>query len=491
MKNDNINIDDLFKEELGNYTEAPPPAVWDALEKRIIAVPPNGPNSPYRRIGYFALLLLLVASLGVSVARMLSGNAQPATGNTATSTQPIAANQGPAPAATSKTAGDAPAIKEDNNTAPANTAEQANGTPGAGSGQATLTAANNVTPSDHKHAAAKKTNTGRNNPKTGATEAEQNELVYNAAPATPLKPSVAAQTNTTDKNPATPPAAAQKKEVAKTIAPVNNVIKHHVTPHFDRFEIGIKGGIEKGFSDAGATKYLVSPYIALNLSLKLAIMTQPAIKYATVSINNIGGDKSYYKENNDSSVTKQGYATGVYTGGSPTPSLYVTNYSVKQTHDSIVKSYTNQGTYMEYDLPILMKYAITKRFAVYGGINLSYSRYSGVKENTYQANNIAITKVAAAIARDSTQTVPPHTNSVIAYEGTPISNYTGQLYSGDGAMLRYGYMLGFSCEYSTRWLFDALIQQTPTRNNIVGGYNVNFPLSTAYFRFTLGYKLTK
>ena len=32
------NIDDLFKEELGVYTEAPPPMVWDALEKRLVAL---------------------------------------------------------------------------------------------------------------------------------------------------------------------------------------------------------------------------------------------------------------------------------------------------------------------------------------------------------------------------------------------------------------------------------------------------------------------
>lgn len=35
MENNFKNIDDLFKEELGGYTEAPPPPVWQALEKRL------------------------------------------------------------------------------------------------------------------------------------------------------------------------------------------------------------------------------------------------------------------------------------------------------------------------------------------------------------------------------------------------------------------------------------------------------------------------
>jgi hypothetical protein len=264
MKNDNINIDDLFKEELGSYTEAPPPAVWEALEKRIITAP-KGPVSPYRRIGYFALLLLLVASLGVSVARVLSGYASSTTGNSAVSRQPIAANQAVAPIAVNKTTGAAPAANNNNNAAPANTTRKENEAPGANSGNTTLTAANKVDPADHKHATAKKTMAGNNKPKTVATEAPQNEQVYNAAtPTMPFKQSVT-EANTTDKNPATPPAAPQKKEVAKTTEPVKNEIKHHVTPHFDRFEIGLKGGIEKGFNDMGATKYLLSPYVALNL----------------------------------------------------------------------------------------------------------------------------------------------------------------------------------------------------------------------------------
>src|SRR6185312_15516017 len=76
MRKEGKNIDDFFKEELGNYTETPPPAAWDALEKKLATAPPGGSRNIYRRLGYFALLLLIV-SLSVSDAHKISRNSTP------------------------------------------------------------------------------------------------------------------------------------------------------------------------------------------------------------------------------------------------------------------------------------------------------------------------------------------------------------------------------------------------------------------------------
>jgi len=59
-------IDDLFKHELGSYSETPPPAVWDALEKRLD--PSRNPRGLYTKLGYVALLGILVV-LSIVVAR--------------------------------------------------------------------------------------------------------------------------------------------------------------------------------------------------------------------------------------------------------------------------------------------------------------------------------------------------------------------------------------------------------------------------------------
>jgi hypothetical protein len=40
-------------------------------------------------------------------------------------------------------------------------------------------------------------------------------------------------------------------------------------------------------------------------------------------------------------------------------------------------------------------------------------------------------------------------------------------------------------------MVDALLQQANVKNNIQAGYNVNAALSATYFRFSLGYKLSK
>jgi hypothetical protein len=58
-------------------------------------------------------------------------------------------------------------------------------------------------------------------------------------------------------------------------------------------------------------------------------------------------------------------------------------------------------------------------------------------------------------------------------------------------MLRVGYMIGLSYEYSQRWLFDALIQHSPLKPDVKDGYNLNSSLSSPYFRLSVGYKLTK
>jgi hypothetical protein len=71
MEEGKKHIDDLFREELGNYQEAPPPAVWASLDQRLpvagSAHPPAGgavaADAPSRRWLWYLLLLALLATL--------------------------------------------------------------------------------------------------------------------------------------------------------------------------------------------------------------------------------------------------------------------------------------------------------------------------------------------------------------------------------------------------------------------------------------------
>jgi len=80
---------------------------------------------------------------------------------------------------------------------------------------------------------------------------------------------------------------------------------------------------------------------------------------------------------------------------------------------------------------------------------------------------------------------------MITYNGNPISNYNGPLTASQKAQLRAGYMLGFSYEPGNRLLFDVLTQISPSNPIMKGGYDISTPLSSPYFRLTVGYKLTK
>ena len=280
-----------------------------------------------------------------------------------------------------------------------------------------------------------------------------------------------------------------KSKAAGAVAknePVDSTAKHHFAKNF---EAGIKGGIETGFNARAANKVVVEPYVQYNLSNKFSLLTQPSIKVSHVNSENVGDTRSY----SDTSGGKYTYTGGgtllliAYVGGNQVlveDSLRRYNYR----YDSVVKSYSTGGTYMEIELPLLLKYKIGKGLSVYGGANSVFSKYTSIKENThnYSGNFSAIT----IIPPGNTVTLP--NTAALALPGKPIGQYSGPLYpTQKGSLLRMGYMLGFSYEYKKRWLFDALMQQAIVKPNNEAGVNTNAPLSMPYFRLTLGYKLTK
>ena len=119
-----------------------------------------------------------------------------------------------------------------------------------------------------------------------------------------------------------------------------------------------------------------------------------------------------------------------------------------------------------------------------------FSQLSGVKQSTFTKT---LTKSADSLmtAKSVTPT-PVSINDVITYDGTPITEYDGPLYpSSQVNRLRLGATVGVTYEYSGRWLLDALVQQNPAPKDMRGAYNINAPLSSTYFRLSVGYKLTK
>jgi hypothetical protein len=520
MKQNEQNIDDFFKSGLGSYTETPPPAVWGALEKKLDGA--NKPGFAGRWYMYLALASMILI-LGLSVSRVMTSSLYTAHKGAASSNNamvhPVAAsapigNSSAANPVLPPTAG----IKDENVTPGDNNTNDANQNQQPIHNSKPLTGPAGNANDNPKHAAGDSKNTlariakhapGNNNthnygssvgPSSLNNKVESEKTHGLPTAEVPVGDSHNEIAPGKEPAPGMPAAnikvtALMQKQKADSINRARIARAAHkfpvkTKPVFDRFEAGIKGGFERGFDNDASKKAVISPYIQYNISPRFAIMAQPAVKYSTFNVGNIGGPKSYYKENGDS-VVSAGATNPVIISGEGVVAFYLTDFNYSQSHDSIVKSYTYSGTYMEYELPILLKYYIAKTFSVYGGVNVTYSKLTGITENTY--TNVVLRDTILPVVSGSSQTpAHPSTASEIKYTGTPYSSYTGPLYpSPQGSMLRFGYMFGFSYEFTGRWLFDGLVQQGMVKPNMIGGYNTNAPLSAPYFRFTIGYKIIK
>jgi hypothetical protein len=258
-----------------------------------------------------------------------------------------------------------------------------------------------------------------------------------------------------------------------------------------KFVYGIKGGFEGSVSSGAANKMLIAPYLQYHLSDKLSLMVQPSLKLAGLRNRNVGAASSYYDVKAGSgkyTLVDSSLTVLVFTNDT----LWKRNYAYTETHDSIVKTNSVGGTYLEVEFPLLLQYKLTSKLSIYGGLNTIYSKLLSVKENTMTIKDIAITSNTSTLLSIYAPAVLPNTTG-ITYTGTPYSAYTGPAFptSGAGGSVRVGYMLGFSYELRKRWMADVLVQQTFVKQNIQAGYNVNRSLSVPYMRFTLGYRISK
>ncbi len=561
-------IDDVFKSELGSYTETPPPAVWEALEERLDAVPK--PRGPLGWVTYLAILLVLITAT-IWIATGLTGSkdrlAQQTTAehNTTTAGTPAGNTGNDAPNTDIK--GNVPA---NNNTSPANTTNNDNNTtttantpttgpnrvsnakpavytstgapipasPGSSSNNSTPNGkeaashstgkpSRNEAPTGHKVTKPggnkgtrtkgnnKSKPTDKNNKSPYGTYAaaddnadnSNNQNGYNSSTTqgnndahtngTKQDESATQSNNIKDEGTAgtNHPAPQQdKKDDPAKLAPNDVPKQKKPKAKFDRFEAGVKAGYEQGFSADAAQKAVLAPFLQYRVSKKLGIMLQPAVKYANASSRQIGDATSYYRaDEGKNTITSIDPWTIVTQDSAVVIAGYQYNYVFSQKHDSIVKSNWTGGRYFEFEMPVLAKYYVANNFSFYGGVNVVYSKLTGLSERTYIESGIE----RNAILRSSplpSSTIPASNlaHPDYQYSGINYNQYTGPQFPAPTAgTFRIGYMAGFSWEFEDRWLIDALVQQTFIKPNMQAGFNVNTPLAAPYIRFTLGYKIIK
>jgi hypothetical protein len=548
VKKNRKHLDDFFREKLGSYSETPPADAWQELDARLDTLVPQAvPSSPLRWLGHVGMVSL-IAILGVTLVPRMMGHisdntrtaeampAETATHGSNERNVNAATPSGEAQAANGSVAVSDVATEGTSTEAPSNSPEsKENGTTGS-------TQAAGVTAAAHKtgaagigsgqqeaagkkatgntHNAAGKQQGGGNHNQAKQSEPENGTIVnaarnnthrsgkheddsYNShagsaangvahtetqnAPNEQLNSAVAGKALVTNKK----TVADQKENVAEkaeAAAPKVDVVKNKYQGN--RWEAGVKGGYERGLNNNPVTKYLISPYLQYNFSDKIAVMVQPAVKYANAPVRIVGKVQSYYKVNNDGVVKDNGSYTSIKVEGSTIDTYYNAKFRYTQTHDSIVKTNTTGGTYMEYELPVLMKYKFSEKLSVYGGVNVIYSQLQTVTEHTYTKAGIQ-RNVDTTISALSMPAAPA-LNDVINYQGNNISEYNGPFYPAvPSSRVRFGAMLGVTYQYGERWMLDALLLKNPAPKDLRDGYNINAPLSSTCLRLSVGYKITK
>jgi len=506
VKHAKKHIDDLFREKLGDYAEVPPADAWGELDSRLDVLTPAVPHAPYHWLGHVGMVSV-IAVLGVSVmSRFVSDKAGVAS---VSGTENVAKVEQDGPAYTQSApqqqAADEVAVPSAQNESLEENASQgqvfAGATGAAGntpaSGAASNSTAGVAIASGKQHKGHKSVvrllSKGHERPGHAADEPAQNNSGSSDNNSNKSSNSSDNQYNSeksnSQKNNDVNTPIAFAKPLKKNLPDALAAAKEKANVDFPRWGAGVKVGYERGADNIAAKKVVVAPYLQYNISRKVAIIVQPAVKFANSPVRNISS-RSYYAAKNDGTVTAiQNYVEPRAEGG-VVDTYYFSRFRYTRSYDSIVKNETIGGRYLEFELPVMMRYSVAKNVSVYGGINMVFSQLSGVKQTT---NIKTISKSADSLMSSRSVTpTPVAIDDIIKYDGTPISEYNGPLYpSSQVNHLRLGATVGVTYEYSNRWLLDALVQQTPAPKDMRGAYNINAPLSSTYFRLSVGYKLTK
>lgn len=257
-----------------------------------------------------------------------------------------------------------------------------------------------------------------------------------------------------------------------------------------KFVFGIKGGLESGFSVKAGNKLVVAPYVRYNFNDKLGIVLQPSMKLGRVSARVMGSPTAYHNIHAGTGQYQLDSQSLVYlpfTG----ETLVRRDYTYTEKYDSIVKQNQVGGTYVEFELPVLLQYQVSKRLSILGGFNVVMGRRFSIVEKTKTYNDVTATGNPFTLSGLNQPGVLPVATGV-NYTSSPISSYSGPSFPANNSnLVRMGYMLGASYEWKKRWTMDVTIQQCFVQKNIQGGFNLNSALSAPYFRFSIGYRLTK
>lgn len=271
-------------------------------------------------------------------------------------------------------------------------------------------------------------------------------------------------------------------------------------------EAGIKVGMSRGTDRAwNANKFIIGPYVEAVLPSGFSVIIQPTVQTGGVKTGVFDGQQSYYEitgsEFNSDTRVERGKVDGSILTPNPPDTVFRTYY-YRQNYDSVHISYkAGQRTQTDVELPVMLRYKVTKNLAVMGGVSATYSsvvstetveeRYKGLsKEHT--ENITPETFYVTTQGQEPPDGPAPKAHSdLFKYNQGPFSSYAPRTISTGSSFFRYGFMLGASATLRDRWTIDLMMHKTGVNMNVIQDKQLQKIYTQPYFRLMIGYKLVK
>lgn len=365
MENANHNIDDFFRERLGDYTETPPPAVWNDLQQSLATKTPPLGHFSANLLNYLILATTVIGVTLLSLRYLNSSNKQESSVQIVAQTTSEATQQPTGSAVAFSVPGTpvgAPqaAAKEENaqtsekteqnrlepakaSTDQGTTVPLSNGQQTGNTQKSVLTAnnAHNVQRSGNVlknsttvYSAGNKSVSGSSLPivssqsdagmsATGSntsiplqmpgstnnaevasanTAVEQPGTVFSSSGITPVENNSGESRNGEAKSPAKTFKEVQSGAPANSEIPAGaNSEKKNKFGAKDKWEIWANAGLEKSGGNM-AYGSVIAPSIQFNVSNRFSVSAQPGIRTQVIASHKLSGNQTYYPVNNDGSI---------------------------------------------------------------------------------------------------------------------------------------------------------------------------------------------
>ncbi|MBN9483007.1 MAG: hypothetical protein BGO70_01705 [Bacteroidetes bacterium 43-93] len=257
------------------------------------------------------------------------------------------------------------------------------------------------------------------------------------------------------------------------------------------FDFGAKLGFEKGFGSYQANKLVLAPYLQFRIASNISVIAQPTVKYAMINKNVLDDPQSYYRTGSSSLDSNHTIKTAPDSFATDTISR---RYYLHQSHDSIVVTRSiKQKSYIEFELPILLQFKVSKSFSPYLGVTMNYSTIvnSADDQKTYSGITRNDSVIYAPVSVNAPAPAKPNPGSSFQYNGTPFSQYTPGPSSAPSSMFRFSYSVGFNYLVNNRLFFDLMYTKTFSSLTGIQDTRIREIYNQGYLRLSVGYRLGK